>query len=188
MKELRDRRGRRYDLTPLDEIDNPHIGYLAAILDEARERCVDLIADMTDEAMWLRPAGSPFSAGDLVVHMNWAEYVWLPRIGTHLLDEATVALLERGSLTRLYEPDSWTLPVPELVDLCRRTRDELMIPCLRAATSIDQDVGSALPDGAGPHTVRQIVMHLTTSWLYHSGQVGLLTLQNGLDYQWGFSR
>ncbi len=186
MKELRGRRGRRYDLSPLREIDNPDIAYIAAILDEARERCVDLIADMTEDAMWRRPPGCPFSAGDLVVHMNWAEYVWLPRIGTHRLNQDTVALLQRGSVTKLYEPNSWTFPVQELVDLCRRTREELMVPCLRSATSLDQDVGSAMPDGKGPHTVRQIVMHLITSWIYHSGQVGLLTLQNGLDYQWGF--
>jgi uncharacterized damage-inducible protein DinB len=44
-----------------------------------------------------------------------------------------------------------------------------------------------MPNGRGPHTVRQILMHLITSWVYHSGQVRLLTLQNGSDYEWAFA-
>jgi uncharacterized damage-inducible protein DinB len=186
MKRLHNRRGRRYDLEPLEGVTNPDVAYAAAILDEARERCMDLIADMTEDAMWTRPPGSPFSAGDLVVHMNWAEYMWLPRIGPHQLSEQTIAVIERGNLSRLYEPDSWTLPVGDLLDLCRRTREQLMLPCLNAASSLDQEVGSAMPGGKGPRTVREVVMHLVTSWIYHSGQVGLLTLQNGLDYEWAF--
>ena len=184
MTKLGDRRGRRYELQPLHDIQNRDVAYVAALLDEARARCMDLIVDMTDHAMWTRPAGSPFSAGDLVLHMNWAEYVWLPRIGAHRLSEDTVAMIERGGVSRLYEPDSWTLPVQGLVDLCRQTREQLMLPCLNAASSLDQEVGSAMPGGRGPQTVRQIMMHLITSWIYHSGQVGLLTLQNGIDYQW----
>jgi uncharacterized damage-inducible protein DinB len=186
MEKLDRRRGRRYELQPLRDIRNPDVAYAAALLDEARDRCIDLIVDMTHEAMWTRPAGSPFSAGDLVLHMNWAEYLWLPRIGPHRLNEDTVAMIQRGSVSKLYEPDSWTTPVQGLVELCRQTREQLMVPCLNAAVSLDQEVGSALPDGRGPHTVREIVMHLVTSWIYHSGQVGLLTLQNGLDYQWAF--
>jgi hypothetical protein len=40
-----------------------------------------------------------YVAGDLVVRMNWSEYVWLPRIGPHLLNEETIAVIERGTLT-----------------------------------------------------------------------------------------
>jgi uncharacterized damage-inducible protein DinB len=186
MKKLTNRRGRRYVLQPLDGIDDGDVGYAAAILDEARERCIDQIVDMTDAAMWTRPAGCPFSAGDLVVHMNWAEYVWLPKIGQHRLDEASIRTIERGSLRNLYDPDSWSVPVQELVGLCRETREHLMIPCLAHASGMDQHVPSTLPDGKGPTTVGQILMHVITSWIYHSGQVGLLTMQNGLDYQWAF--
>ncbi|MFW5745478.1 MAG: hypothetical protein ACOC2D_19555, partial [Spirochaetota bacterium] len=104
MQKLTDRRGRRYDLSPLEGFSDDGVAYAAAVLDEARERCIDLIADMTHEAMWTRAGGSPFSAGDLVVHMNWAEFVWLAKIGEHRLPAETVALLERGKLDHLYEP------------------------------------------------------------------------------------
>ncbi len=186
MKKLTNRRGRRYDPQPLDGIARGDVGYAAAILDEARERCIDLIVDMTDAAMWSRPAGCPFSAGDLVVHMNWAEYAWLPKIGRHRLDDATVRTIERGNLKHLYNPDPWSMPVHELVSLCRQTRDQLMIPCLAQASGTDQHVPSDLPEGKGPTTVGGIIMHVIASWVYHSGQVGLLTMQNGLDYQWAF--
>jgi uncharacterized damage-inducible protein DinB len=43
-----------------------------------------------------------------------------------------------------------------------------------------------MPGGKGPKTVGEILMHVTTSWIYHSGQVGLMTMQNGLDYVWAF--
>lgn len=187
MEQLTNRRGRRYDLAPLAGIDDPGVAYAAAILDEARERCIDLIADMTDDVMWRRPAGSPFSAGDLVLHMNWAEYLWLSKVGPHLLEEPTVATLERGDLKRLYAADALTMPISELVALCRTTRDQVMIPGLAKVGELDESIGSSLPDGSGPKTVRQILMHVTASWVYHSGQVGIMTMQNGIDYQWAFA-
>lgn len=186
MEQLTNRRGRRYDLEPLGEIRNPEVGYAAAVLDEARERCVDLIADMSEEAMWTRPAGSPFSAGDLVVHMNWAEFVWLPKLGPHRLSAETVEIVRRGNLKRLYDPDTWTIPVADLVSLCRTTREAVVLPCLKEVGGLDLAVESTQPQGRGPKTVRETLMHVTTSWIYHSGQVGLLTLQNGMDYVWAF--
>ena len=187
MKKLENRRGRRYDLTPLSGFISVEVGYAAAILDEARERCIDLIADMTDEAMWNRPGGSPFSAGDLVVHMNWAEYLWLPRIGKHRLSEETVELISRGALSKLYDTPPWSIPVSRLVSLCRETRELLMIPCLASVDSLDRPIPSTKPGGKGPTSVRHIIMHITTSWIYHSGQVGLMTMQNGLDYTWAYA-
>ena len=187
MERLTNRRGRVYDLAPLDGFANDEVAYAAAILDEARERCIDLIADMTHEAMWTRAGGSPFSAGDLVVHMNWAEYAWLTKIGAQTLPEETVAVIERGKLDTLYEPDGWTMPVAGLVELCRDTREKLMIATLAPAASLDQPIGTTLAGGRGPATVGHVIMHVTSSWLYHSGQVGLMTMQNGLDYVWAFA-
>ena len=187
MEKMTNRRGRCYALSPLEGINDQRVAYVAAILDEARERCIDLIIDMSDGAMWTRPEGSPFSAGDLVLHMNWAEYMWLPRIGQHRLSQESIDLIERGSLKYLYDIDDRTIPVGDLVALCRKTRQNLMIPCLKNAVDLDQEVGSAVPDGRGPNTVRQILMHVITSWVYHSGQVAFATMQNGLDYQWAFS-
>ena len=186
MKRLTNRRGRRYDLSPLAGFSNPDVGYAAAVLDEARERCIDLIADMSHEAMWTRTGGSPFSAGDLVVHMNWAELVWLAKVGEHRLSSETVAILERGKLDHLYEPQEWTMPVDELVTLCRETREDLMVATLAPAGSLEQPIRTTLAGGRGPKTVGQVIMHVTASWLYHSGQVGLMTMQNGLDYVWAF--
>ncbi|MFW5884602.1 MAG: DinB family protein [Spirochaetota bacterium] len=187
MQKLTDRRGRRYDLSPLEGFSDDGVAYAAAVLDEARERCIDLIADMTHEAMWTRAGGSPFSAGDLVVHMNWAEFVWLAKIGEHRLPAETVAVIERGKLDHLYEPDQWSMPVGELVELCRRTREDLLIPTLSPVEGLDQPIGTTLAGGRGPKTVGQVIMHVTASWLYHSGQVGLMTMQNGLDYVWAFA-
>ncbi len=187
MKKLENRRGRSYSLSPLPGISNADVGYAAAIIDEARERCIDLIADMSEEAIWKRPGGSPFSAGDLVVHMNWAEYLWLPKIGKHRLPEQTVELISRGALGNLYDAPPWSVPVSRLVSLCRETRELLLIPCLADVDSLDAPVASTLPGGKGPNTVGQIIMHITVSWIYHSGQVGLMTMQNGLDYTWAFA-
>lgn len=186
MRRLTDRRGRNYRIGPLPGFADDGVAYAAAIVDEARERCIDLIVDMSEEAMWTRPAGSPFSAGDLVVHMNWAELVWLPRIGPHELDDEAVALIERGRLDRLYDESNWRLPVAELVALCRRTRDAVLIACLRSAPGLDEPIEALDSQSKGPRTVREVAMHVATSWIYHSGQVGLMTMQNGLDYVWAF--
>lgn len=187
MRKLTNRRGRRYDLRPLDGFADAGVAYATAVLDEARERCIDLIGDMSHEAMWRRPGGSPFSAGDLVVHMNWAELAWLAKVGEHRLPHDTVAVIEHGKLDHLYEPDEWTMPVARLVELCRTTREDLMIATLAPAESLDRPIGTTLSGGRGPKTVGQVIMHVTTSWLYHSGQVGLMTMQNGLDYVWAFA-
>lgn len=187
MERLENRRGRRYDLAPLSGIDNEDVAYAAAVLDEARERCIDLIADMTEHALWTRPNGTPFSAGDLVVHMNWAEYEWLSKVGTPTVTEDTVSVIRRGKLSGLYDADSWTVSAARLVGLCREVRDCVLVPCLSDVGDLDAQVIPASPGSKGPKTVRQILMHVTASWVYHSGQVGLLTMQNGLDYQWAFA-
>jgi hypothetical protein len=102
------------------------------------------------------------------------------------MDDATVELIERGNLKRLYDGEQWSVPVGDLVTLCRTTREQLMIPCLRGA-AINASIDPGQPGGRGPRTVREVLMHVITSWVYHSGQVGLLTLQNGLDYVWAFA-
>jgi uncharacterized damage-inducible protein DinB len=187
MERLANRRGRRYDLMPVPGISNEAVAYAAAIVDEARERCIDLIADMREETLWTRANGTPFSAGDLVVHMNCAEYEWLTKVGTHTLPEDTVAVIRRGKLGNLYDADSWRVPAARLVRLCREVREGVLIPCLSNVPDVDYTAIPASDGKKGPKTVRQILMHVTASWVYHSGQVGLLTMQNGQDYQWAFA-
>jgi uncharacterized damage-inducible protein DinB len=96
-------------------------------------------------------------------------------------------LIERGNLKQLYAEDSWSIPVPELVALCRKTKEQLLIPCLSGVSDLDKAVAAAVGATKGPKTVRHMLMHVITSWIYHSGQVGLMTMQNGLDYQWAFA-
>ena len=187
MQKLTDRRGRRYAPAPLDRFADQNVAYAAAILDEARERCIDVITDMPEDVMWKAPEGTEFTPGDLVLHMAWAEKIWLPRLGDSALSEESSQILERGRLEKIYDRNEGRLPVSRLVSLCREVRENVMLPCLSRIEDLDAPIPAPFEGGKGPATPRQVIMHVTWSWTYHTGQVGFICMMNGVDYQWAFA-
>jgi len=64
------------------------------MLDELSERLFDLIADLPQEALDFVPRGAGNSIAMLVIHMAWAEALWITRItGASIPAELEKALL-----------------------------------------------------------------------------------------------
>ncbi len=175
-------RPRRYDLEPLPDFASPEVGLAAAALDELRERVIDQIAHLPEEALASVPEGLTFSIASLVVHMVWAEAGWVRRMtGDSESLELRNKIEPAGRAVPAGERVSAGMDAEALTALCRQVRDEFTVPALSDIDEIDADIDD--PRGA---TVRGVLMHLIWHWTYHSGQVGLLAELWGADYAWTF--
>ena len=155
------------------------------MLDELLERLLDLIADLPQEALDFVPQGAGNSIAMLVMHMAWAEALWITRI-----TEASIPAELEGQLLPGKQDSSGDLPPSftngdALLVYCRAVREEITKPALVALEDMDTEIH----EGSRPMTARGVLMHLVWHWTYHSGQVGLLRRQWGeLRYQWTFDR
>jgi uncharacterized damage-inducible protein DinB len=176
-------RPRRYDLTKPRGYANQNVALAAGALDELRERVIDQIADLPQEALSFVPQKSTLSIAVLVVHMVWAEMNWVRRITGFEVPEEMVTRLDTGGRA----VPAGELVVPEenadaLIDLCRRVRDEVTYPALADLEKIDE----VLAGTPHPMTPQGVLMHLIWHWTYHSGQIGLLRELWGAGYTWTF--
>ena len=181
-------RPRRYDMTAVPEIPDPAVGYAAAVLGEAVERCADMIRGLPREALEYPEDPDVPSIARFAIHMAWAEAVWMAKVGRCDIPADIAALVAPGNLGTLQGKDGTPLPADldagSLIALCRKVREELTIPILASVRGLDEPV-----DGSpGPGTVGEVIMHVVWSWTYHTGQVGLLRLQYGSDYTWAFHK
>jgi len=178
-------RPRRYDIRPQEGFAHEGTAYVVAMLDELSERLFDLIADLPQEALDFVPQGAGNSIAMLVVHMAWAEALWITRI-----TEASIpAELESALLPGKQDSSGDLLPFSTDGDAlrayCRTVRQEITKPALADLEDVDTEIDG----GSRPLTARGVLMHLVWHWTYHSGQVGLLRRQWGeLRYQWTFAQ
>jgi hypothetical protein len=170
-------RGRGYALQPLEGFQNADIAHAAAYMDELRERFYDQIVHLPPEALDYVANGTGLSAGRLGLHVGAAELHVMSSLSKAPESDLTEALAG-GSLARFGEAPARSRPAAEIIELCRRVRDEITVPYLRSVTDFNDVVAE---DGS---TVRGVVAHLQWHWIYHSGHVGLLTFEAGWDYQW----
>ncbi|MBN1639994.1 MAG: DUF664 domain-containing protein [Anaerolineae bacterium] len=183
--EQRSGRPRRYDLRPVAGCANQVVAYVAAMLDELRERLYDLITDLPQEGLDDVPQGASNSIAMLVTHMAWAEAGWVARITGCAIPDALAARLAPGGQDASGELPPSTASAGELIALCRDVRAQVTMPALAGIADVDVQVGGA----QRPMTVRGVLMHLVWHWTYHSGQVGLLRRQWGATrYKWTFDR
>ena len=177
-------RPRQYNLRPLPDFANGEIALAVAALDELRDRALDQIEDLSDQALAFVPEGLTFSAGALVAHMIWAETGWVRRAtGVDAPADIRERLDPLGRALPTGERVAAELSATELATYGRRVRDEQTVPALAPLGDIEAEV----TDPDRPTSVRGILMHLIWHWTYHSGQVGLLRDLAGTDeYRWTF--
>jgi uncharacterized damage-inducible protein DinB len=182
MKPLEDKIGRprRYDLVPGSGFAHRELALQAAWLRELAERVYDQIADLPLEALDYTPGDTRLSIARLVVHLAWAEANWVANLTRAPWPEGLKATLERGMLSEFDKPPVSAGTAAELIAFCRRVQEAYTAPALARLTDIDT------PFAAGGRTVnvRGVMAQLQWHWAYHSGQIGLLRLQWGSDYQW----
>jgi uncharacterized damage-inducible protein DinB len=177
-------RPRRYDLQPAAGWANPFAAYAVAALNELSARLFDLIADMPQEAMDFVPDGAGNTMAMLTIHMAWAEAFWISRITGHPIPPDLQPQILPGRQGPSGDLSPFSAPADQLIELCRRVRQELTYPALSTLHEVDAEI----PDEQRPMTARGVLMHVIWHWTYHSGQVGLLRRLWGSRYKWTFDR
>jgi uncharacterized damage-inducible protein DinB len=178
-------RPRRYDIRPVsrERVANREAAYAVALLDELSERLFDLISDLPQEALDFVPEGTTNSIAMLVLHMASAEAGWIARSTRASIAPELEQLLRAGRQGGSGDlPPSSSSP-EQLIELCRRVRQEVTDPALSSLPDIDFEI----PGERGAMTLRQVLMHLIWHWTYHSGQVGSLRRLWGSRYKWTFA-
>ena len=177
-------RQRRYHLVGMDHFRNPEIGYFGALLEEASERLYDVLHSADKRQLHFVPEGTYLSMAKLAKHMIWGEAVWIQRLGKEEMPAYIGELLGDMSPNKLDAIEKTSESAAELIDTGKGLRADFSLPVLRSLRDLDMKINAP----RGPDTVRQILTHVLWHWTYHSGQVGLLLLQGGYDYQWEFER
>jgi uncharacterized damage-inducible protein DinB len=178
-------RPREYTLIPHPDIPNQNLAIVAAVLNELRERVIDQVIDLPQDALSFCPTGTDLSIGALVVHLVWAEAGWINSItGCEVPQTLHDDINAIGQALPAGEtPPPVGMKSVELVELCHRIGDEVTVPALKVYqgsidTVIIQDTRRMTPRG--------VLMHLIWHWTYHSAHIGLLREQWGSDYRWTF--
>ena len=171
-------RGRYYMINPIEGFSNRDAAISAAWMDEYRERVFDQIEDLPLEALNHEAAGTGLSIGRLVLHMAWAETLWIGRISGCEVPSDLAESLAPGSLEQFDKELESSPEAADLISLCRRVRDEMTIPGLKTVEDAD---AVCWEDGS---TFRGVLGQLQWHWIYHSGQIGLLRYEWGSDYEW----
>jgi uncharacterized damage-inducible protein DinB len=175
-------RPRRYDFTSPKGFADQTAGVFVGALEELGLRFLDLVDDLPLEAMRFLPEGGANTISMLGVHMIWAEAGWVSRIADVQIPPEAEALVGLGRQdTDGCLPQSSYDPV-ELRKRWQHVHTELTRPSLRKAGDLERLVrGTSM-------SVRQVLMHLTWHWSYHSGQVGVLRRIWGEGYRWTFAQ
>ena len=147
------------------------------------------------EALEYSCPGTNLNIRWLIAHLIQSEFGWMKRIGP-APGNAEVESLESAiswAGTTAYRNDfdrsvtgGPTRPkdrpsAGDLINLCSVLESEVSLPIL----SRIEDISSATSH-SNLTTVEKALAHLLWHWTYHSGQIGLLRLLWGSDYEWKF--
>ena len=169
-------RGRRYELEPLQKLGG--LGLEVAYLDELSARTTDLIDGLPDEVINFRADGSPNSIGFLCLHMVHCEALWINRSLSNVFDDVIADICGPEPKNDL---DTTAEVLTEAMSRCRA---EVFKPGIIGL--INGDYSFSAP---GPfETIDGVLRHISWSWIYHTGQVGLLRRLAGESYRWRFSK
>jgi uncharacterized damage-inducible protein DinB len=182
MNEKQDKIGRprRYHLEPPAGFANTELSHGVAQLQELAERVYDQTADLPGEALDYTAPDTTLTISMLVLHMAWAEAWWVRKITGVEIPDSLNREIEKGSLGKLSEPPSPGYAASTLIELCRRVQTDYAQPALSDIEEID----TVLTKEGRTFSVRGVMGQLAWHWTYHSGQIGLLRLLWGSDYQW----
>lgn len=173
-------RPRRYDLSAPGGFVNRDVALGAAFLQELAARVYDQTEDLPQEGLDYVPAESGLSIGWLVLHMAWAEARWIGLATGARLDPALERRLAAGDLERYGQAPEPAGEASSLIAICRRVQEEFSLPALRTQAEPDRE----MQRGGLIVTLRGVLQQLAWHWTYHSGQIGLIRLLWGSDYQW----
>jgi uncharacterized damage-inducible protein DinB len=182
MNEKQDKIGRprRYNLKPPAGFANTELAHGVAQLQELAERVYDQIVDLPGEALDYTAQETTLTISMLVLHMAWAEAWWVQRITGVKTPDSLRKEIEKGSLSKLSEPPPPGYTASRLIELCRQVQKDYSQPAL----SDIEDIDTVLTEEGSTFSVRGVMGQLAWHWTYHSGQIGLLRLLWGSDYQW----
>jgi uncharacterized damage-inducible protein DinB len=173
-------RPRRYSLQPPAGFANTELAHAVAQLQELAERVYDQIVDLPADALDYTAQDTPLSISMLVLHMAWAEAWWLRRITGLKIPDSLNEEIQKGSLGNIGGPPPSGYEASTLIEICRRVQRDCSQPRLGEVEDIDE----VLEKEGVTFTVRGVMGQLAWHWTYHSGQIGLLRLLWGSDYQW----
>ena len=173
-------RPRRYNLKPLSGFANSELAHGVALLQELAERVYDQINDLPGEAMDYAAQDTNLTISMLVLHMALAEALWVRRITAVNIPDQLMKDIEKGNLSKLSEKPPSGYTASTLIKLCRRVQKDFSQPALADI----EDIDGVLTKEGSTFSVRGIMGQLAWHWTYHSGQIGLLRLLWGSDYQW----
>lgn len=173
-------RPRRYTLEPPAGFANTELAYSMSQLKELAERVYDQINDLPGEALDYAAQDTTLTISMLVLHMAWAEALWVRRITGTDIPDPPLKDIEKGSLSKLSEPPPPGYTASTLIDLCRRVQKDYS----QAVLAEIKDIDTVLTKEGSTFSVRGIMGQLAWHWTYHSGQIGLLRLLWGSDYHW----
>ena len=179
-------RPRNYAVEATVGADDPErAGYLY-YLDELRERAADQFRDLPAEVLNHVFDGTTISVGRLALHLCWAELSWMERVAAGRITVPLAPELREeiflGSLDRFDQAPPRIERAARIVELYSRTWSEVTMPVCAAVKDLDERI-----DHPSLSSVRKVLQHLLWHWTYHSGQIGILTLQLGYDYTWRFA-
>jgi hypothetical protein len=173
-------RPRRYTLKPPAGFAHTELAHGVAQLQELAERVYDQIADLPSDALDYTAQDTPLNICMLVLHMAWAEAWWVQRISAVAIQDSLNREIEKGSLGKIGQPPPSGYTADTLIEICRRVQEEYSQRQLAGIEDIDE----VLEKEEITFSVRGVMGQLAWHWTYHSGQIGLLRLLWGSDYQW----
>jgi uncharacterized damage-inducible protein DinB len=182
MHEKQDKIGRprRYNLKPPAGFTSMELAHSVALLQELAERVYDQVIDLPGEALDYAARDTTLTISMLVLHMAWAEAMWVRRITAVDIPDPLMKDIEKGSLSKLSEPQPAGYGAATLIELCRRVQQGYS----QSALADIEDIDKVLKKESSTFSVRGIMGQLAWHWTYHSGQIGLLRLLWGSDYHW----
>jgi len=176
-------RPRHYPGLPLEGFAAAEVGYHAAHLAEFRERVYDQIDDLSLDAINFTAPASTLSIGWLAVHLVGGELRWMSRLSGVPIPETIKKDENFARMTPYGQPPNTFGSADELVAFGQRTFAEFTVPLIRGLP------GLSAPTSEGPlKTIGEVLRHLQWHWTYHSGQIGLIRLQWGSEYDWSFAQ
>jgi hypothetical protein len=174
-------RPRRYALQPPEGFANTELAHSVAQLQELAERVYDQIVDLPIDALDFAAPDAPLTIAMLVLHMAWAEARWVRRVTGAEVPAVLNGEIEKGSLSRIGHALPSGITASRLIELSRGVQKDYSLPALAGIEDIDE----VLKKDGVTFSVRGAMGQLAWHWSYHSGQIGLLRLLWGSDYQWG---
>jgi len=152
---------------------------LVGFLEEVGERTEDQISHLPPEALNYTAPNSVLSVGRLVLHLVATDAKLFPLLVPQSPWVPYADQLEPGVLAETTAPPGDLSRAPEVL------RDHLSF---RALYWLNACRAPGFADGPVVHpacaTAGELLSHLVWHWTYHSGQIGLLTLEAGYDYLW----